>query len=216
MKEVFVYVEGPSDQLGMRSLFANIINDALSDGNKIDFYPMYGKEPLLNNGPKKAVNILRNRPDSWVFLLPDLYPKNKPFPHSSYEELKEELERRFDRELQSKHCDEGLKKRFRVHCFKHDLEALVLASEDILMKRLGTEKFSRAWTIPVENQNHNQPPKRIVEALFSDIGMKYKDTADVPWILERSDCNDLKRKCAQNFGLFLNNLLEIIRQKERE
>jgi|GEM_PF-3939060 predicted ATPase len=30
------------------------------------------------------------------------------------------------------------------------------------------------------------------------------------------DCDKLENKCAQNFGLFLDNLLEIIRQKERE
>lgn len=128
MKEIFVYVEGPSDQLGMRNLLAAVIKDALAKGNKIDFCPMNGKEPLLNKGPKKAVNILRNKPNSWVFLVPDLYPKNKPFPHSTYEELKAELERRFLYELKSKKCDERLKEHFLIHCFKHDLEALLLAS----------------------------------------------------------------------------------------
>jgi len=54
MKEIFVYVEGPSDQLGMRRLLANIIENALEKGDKIDFYPMGGKEPLLNKGPKKS------------------------------------------------------------------------------------------------------------------------------------------------------------------
>jgi len=89
---------------------------------------------------------------------------------------------------------------------------LLLASENALMKRLETEKFSRKWTIPVENQDHDNPPKRIVESLFSDTGLKYKDTADVPWILERSDYNDLKNKCPQNFKPFPESLLKIIEE----
>ncbi|ETR67327.1 MAG: hypothetical protein OMM_11722 [Candidatus Magnetoglobus multicellularis str. Araruama] len=86
MSEIFVYVEGPSDQLGMRELFAEINEIAYTKGNKVDFFPLNGKEPLLNKGPIKAINILRNRPDSFVFIVPDLYPPNKPFPHTDYTE----------------------------------------------------------------------------------------------------------------------------------
>ena len=48
MSEVFVYVEGPSDQLGMRELFADTIEIAKRNGNAVDFYPLNGKEPLLD------------------------------------------------------------------------------------------------------------------------------------------------------------------------
>jgi hypothetical protein len=46
MKEIFVYVEGPSDQLGMRELFSDIMDQAKGKGDAIDFFPMNGKEPL--------------------------------------------------------------------------------------------------------------------------------------------------------------------------
>ncbi len=94
MNEVFVYVEGPSDQLGMRELLADIIEHARNKGNKVNFYTLGGKKSLLNKGPKRAINILRNRPNSWVFLVPDLYPPNTPFSHSSCAELKEEVKKR--------------------------------------------------------------------------------------------------------------------------
>ncbi len=210
MKEIFVYLEGPSDQIGMRRLLSRPVEHALIKGNRVEFYFLGGKEPLLNNGPKKAINILRNKPNSWVFLVPDLYPPNKPFAHSSYEELKSELEKRFVVELQTKQCNERLRDRFVVHCFKYDLEVLLLAADSLLMKKLGVKRFSRTWTNPVEDQDHHQPPKRIVEALFSDAGMKYKDTADAPWILERSDYNELKNKCSQNFKPFLEDLLRLL------
>ena len=209
MNEVFVYVEGPSDQLGMRELLADIMEHAAGNGNKVDFYPLNGKEPLLNKGPKKAINILRNRPNSYVFLVPDLYPPNKPFTHSSYNELKGELERRFRDDMQRKNCDARLADRFFVHCFKYDLEALILASEEALLTRLEKQKFSQSWTNPVEDQDHDKPPKRIVEALFRDAGMKYKDTADVPWVLKRSSCSVLIKKCPQNFKPFIEDLLRI-------
>ncbi len=213
MKEVFVYLEGPSDQIGMRRLLSHPIEYAADKGNRVEFYFMDGKEPLLKNGPKKAINILRNKPNSWVFLVPDLYPQNKPFKHSTYEELKKELEKIFGSELQRKNCDERLKDRFLIHCFKYDLETLLLASDKALLKRLGTTKFTRTWTNPVEDQDHHRPPKRVVEDLFSDVGMKYKETADVPWILERSDHNDLKNKCPQNFKPFLEDLLNLLEQE---
>ncbi len=212
MKEVFVYLEGPSDQLGMEKLLANAIKTALNTGNSVGFYPMGGKNALLNKGPLKALNILRNKPNSWVFLVPDLYPQNMSFAHSTYDELKRELEKRFRSELQRKNCDDRLRDRFLVHCFKYDLEVLLLASDQALMQRLGTTKFTQTWTSPVEDQNHHRPPKRVVKDLFSDAGKKYKETADVPWILERSDYNELQNKCPQNFKPFLDDLLKLLEQ----
>lgn len=210
MSEIFVYVEGPSDQLGMRGLFADVIEHAKQKGKAFDFYPLNGKEPLLNKGPIRAINILRNKPNSYVFILPDLYPKNKPFPHITYTDLKDHLERRFNEELQRKGCDSRLADRFFVHCFKYDLEALILASEEVLLARLEKARFSRSWTRPVENQNHDKPPKRVVETLFQDSGMKYKETADVPWILERTSHQDLTKKCPQNFKPFVEDLFRIL------
>jgi hypothetical protein len=210
MSEVFVYVEGPSDQLGMRVLFAEVIEIARQNGKTVDFYPLNGKEPLLNKGPIRAINILRNKPDSYVFLVPDLYPKNKPFLHTTFAELKGALHRKFSEEVQRKGCGDRLADRFFVHCFKYDLEALILASEEPLLARLERSKFSQSWAKPVENQNHDKPPKRILEALFSDAGKKYKDTADVPWILKRSRCQDLVNKCQQNFKPFVEDLFKVL------
>lgn len=210
MRQVFVYVEGPSDQLGMRELFGDVMEIANKNGSTLDFYPLNGKEPLLNKGPVRAINILRNRPNSYVFIVPDLYPGNKPFPHTDYEKLEQYLRRKFDEELQRKGCDNSLSDRFFVHCFKYDLEALLLASEKALLARLEKPQFSRSWTKPVENQNHSNPPKRIVEALFRDCGMKYKDTADVPWVLKRSILGDLLKKCPQNFKPFVEDLFRIL------
>lgn len=210
MKEVIIYVEGPSDQLGMRKLLANVIANANQIGNKVDFISMGGKEALLKKGPKKAINILRNKPNSWVILVPDLYPPNKPFPHLTFQDLKNSIEIQFTDELVAKNADERLKDRFRIHCFKYDLEVLLLASENALLSRLGVSVLSQKWAIPMEDQNHRRPPKRIVETLFTDAGKIYKDTIDVPWILERSNYNELKIKCPQNFRLFLDDLFMIL------
>jgi hypothetical protein len=173
MIEVFVYVEGPSDQYGMQELFAGVIETANKSGKSINFIPLQGKEALLNKGPLRAINILRNRPHSFVFLVPDLYPPNKPFTHSNFIELESEIKKRFGKELLSKACDLQLANRFFVHCFKYDLEALLLASEKALLARLNKAQFSQSWTKPIEDQNHNKPPKKIVESLFRDAKMKY-------------------------------------------
>lgn len=210
MKEIFVYVEGPSDQLGLRELFADLIQLAHLKGNTVDFYPLNGKDPLLTKGPIRAINILRNRPHSYVFLLPDLYPPNVPFQHKTFTELQLEIQNRFNAELRRKKCDPRLADRFFVYCFKYDLEVLILASEDVLLKRLMKSRFSREWIKPVEDQNHHQPPKRIVEALFQDAGLRYKDTIDVPWILKRSSYRELAERCPQNFKPFVAGLARML------
>ncbi|RKY09718.1 MAG: hypothetical protein DRP66_01485 [Planctomycetota bacterium] len=210
MSEVFVYVEGPSDQLGMRELLADMMAEAENRGSSLDFYPLGGKDALLQKGPGKALNILRNRPNSWVFLVPDLYPGNKSFDHESYEELKSELCRRFKTLRDTKKCNCRFDDRFFVHCFKYDLESLLLASEDVLLSRLGKRRFSLSWKRPVEDQNHTNPPKRIVESLFEDAGLRYKGTSDVPWILSRSNLQDLMAGCSQNFKPFIEDLRRVL------
>lgn len=212
MREVFVYLEGPSDQLSMKKLLNNVIQNAAHKGHRVEFLYLGGKETLLKKGLIKAINILRNKPNSCVFLVSDLYPPNNPFPHRTFEELKSGLEKKFVDKLDTKGCDRRMKERFYVHCFKYDLETLLLASEEQLLKRLGMKKFSRKWRIPVEEQNHNHPPKRVIEALFSGANKQYKDTIDAPWILERSNYADLTMRCPQNFKPFLDDLFNIIEQ----
>ena len=189
---------------------SNVIDLAAEKGNSVKFIPLNGKEPLLNKGPVRAVNILRNRPNSWVFLVPDLYPPNKPFYHETFEELKMELEERFLTEIRRKNIDARILGRFRVHCFQYDFEVLLLASDRLLFQRIGAKPAPAKWIVPVENQNHGKPPKRVVESLFSEAGKKYKDTSDAPWILERSDVRDLMEKCTKRFKPFMDDLLEIL------
>ena len=210
MKEIFVYVEGPSDKLSMERLLEIVIERGRQMGNTVTFHHLEGKTRLLNRGPLKALNILRNKPRSWVFLVPDLYPKNMPFPHLTFEELKQTLVDCFVRELNRKKCDMRLAERFRIHCFKHDLEALLLASESALLRRLETVTFSCNWCKPVEDQNHGTPPKLIVEKLFEDTSKHYKETVDAPWILERSDYRELMRQCPQHFKPFVEDLMGLI------
>ncbi len=210
MKTIYIFVEGVSDKLAMEKLLGSIIDTATAQGNSIHFHPQEGKKPLLNNGLKKALNILRNIPDSSVFLLPDLYPQNIPFSHTTFIELKDELDKQFAHELAVKQCEPRLKERFFVHCFKYDLEVLLLASEESLMNHLGIKTFPINWTKPIENQNHNLPPKRIIETLFKTCGKKYKDTIDAPMILESSDYKKISDICNQNFKPFLNDLLRIL------
>lgn len=216
MKEVIIYVEGSSDKLGLEVLLSPIIETASKKGTAIKVSAQQGKEPLLNKGLKRAANILINRPNNWVFIVPDLYPPNKPFPHRTHQELKEELEARFSRELQSKRGDIRLKDRFLVHCFKHDFEALILAAETSLQKRLKISSFSVNWKKPVENQDLENPPKRIVEQLFSNAGERYKATNDAPWILERVDYRRLMEECPQNFKPFVEDLLKIVKKVEEQ
>jgi hypothetical protein len=160
------------------------------------------KTAVLKKVPKKAVNTLCNLPDSVVVALPDLYPRNKGFPHETVDELVEGVTENFRRALRAGD-DPRLAGRFRVFCFKHDLEALLLASEEGLRLRLGASSLEPQWRIPVEDQDHDCPPKRIVEELFRKHGKRYTATLDAPLILGASNYQDLAARCPQCFGPFV-------------
>lgn len=209
-KEIQIYVEGKSDKDVLAKLLEDVILAASKKGYCIVLSPLEGKEPLIKKGPARAVNILLNKPNSYVFLLPDLYPQNIAFPHTTFEELKKQVEKHFVDELMAKKADNRLRKRFFVHCFKYDMEVLLLASENALLQFLAKATFSRKWKKPVEDQDHGRPPKRVIEELFKDSNKKYRDTKHAPRILENSDYKELAKTCSQNFKPFMNDLLKIL------
>lgn len=216
---VMIYVEGNSDKYAMNALFNQMIENKQNQGIEIKFVPGKGKDnqrggdakkELLEVIPKKAINILKNNPNSIVVVMPDLYPPNKGFNHTTYQELEAGIMSQFNQELTRKGInDQRLIERFRVFCFKYDLEALVLASETQLRTHLGLRKdqnFPISWTIPVEDQNHDQPPSRIVERLFKAYNEPYQKTVDSVKILEKANYQDIAERCPQCFKPFVEFL----------
>ncbi|MDM3849657.1 MAG: DUF4276 family protein [Aphanizomenon gracile PMC644.10] len=213
---VEIYVEGTSDKYAMEALLAPLIDQKLQDGISIKFFAVKGndndkggdaKKDLLTKTPIKAVNIICNQSDSIVVIIPDLYPKNKGFEHETIEKLENGILNNFNQVLESKGInDNRLKERFRVFCFKHDLEALILAAESQLMSILGVNSLAIKWITPVEEQNHNVPPRDIVEEIFQKCGKKYKGSVDARRILENSRYQDIAELCPQAFRPFVEFL----------
>jgi hypothetical protein len=211
--KVLVYVEGPSDRVSLETLLSPIIEQASSNGVGIRFLPLGSKSAVLDDCPRKAADHLLDNSDDWVFALPDLYPM-APYEgtgnaHNSFETLRTLLRDRFSRRADTIHLSAERRLAFRVHCLKHDLEALVLASTDQLKRRLRTsDALTDAWRKPVEDQNDFKPPKRIVEALFNKYRKKpkYQDTVDAPWILQLADLGQVKARCSQRFAPFVGEL----------
>jgi hypothetical protein len=123
---IIIYVEGPSDRLAMQELLADLLNRLELQGIKVDFIPTDGKKRLMLQTPVKAANTLRNDPQTVVVALPDLYPPNFVFPHFTADELVQALQNEFAQILIRKNLadDTRLNQRFRVFCFKHDLESI--------------------------------------------------------------------------------------------
>lgn len=211
MIEVFVYVEGPSDVGAMTELLKGLIALKQKSGVSIQFFEAPSgdkKESVMRKVPIVAANILRNKPNSMVVAMPDLYPYNKYRPHASFTELQAIILDEFKTVLRAKGMagDERYLQRFKVFCFKHDLEALVLAAHEALALRLETDKLKVTWHVPVEDQNNDTPPKRIVEALFAEHGQTYSETVDTPLILGMSDYRTIADACSQCFKPFVEFL----------
>lgn len=210
--KVIVYVEGPSDRLGMEALLQPLIESKQKSGVDIQFHEAPKgdrKISVLTQVPRRAAHILRNPPESIVVALPDLYPRNKGFPHETVEELREGILQNFRNELRRKSADcPELEARFRVFCFKYDLEALLLAAPQVLARFLGVPSLQPRWRLPVEDQDHDHPPKRVVEQLFSERGKRYIATFHVPLLLGEANYTELAERCPQCFKPFVEFLAQ--------
>lgn len=210
-KRVIVYVEGPSDCSAMEELFAAFLERKRNQGVDIQFYDGHrgdAKKAVLTNIPRRAVNIILNDPNTDVVAMPDLYPKDKAFTHSTFKELAEGIRKNFEQALKARGAEDDarLRERFKVFCFKHDLEALILAAKEALARRLGASSLKTTWTVPVEDQDFDRPPKRVVEGLFRRHGKRYKNTVDAPIIMRDADHEQAARRCPQCFKPFVKFL----------
>lgn len=215
--QVIIYVEGLSDVRAMNALLASLIAKKQEQGISIQFASAKGKnnqrggdakKDILIKMPAQALEIILNRPEYMIVLMPDLYPKNKGFPHETFAELERGIMDKFQGALEAKGLadDSRFRERFKVFCFQHDLEVLILAAEESLKKYLGVKSFKISWQIPVEEQNQDLPPKRIVERLFESCGRKYKEVSDAASILQDADYQKISDRCPQSFKPFVDFL----------
>lgn len=212
--KVIVYVEGSSDRVAMDALLKPLIEQKQKEGIEISFPAQFretGKSYLLIKVPRKAAIILPEEPGTTIVIMPDLYPKNEAFPHESVEELEAGILRNFNAALQNIDNERKiqLEDRFKVFCFKHDLEALILASEEGLRRQLGLSHLEATWQKPVEDQDQEDPPKRIVERLFRENGKRYKSIIHARAIMEKSDYQEIARRCPQCFKPFVDFLTNL-------
>lgn len=217
---VLVYVEGPSDRDGLAALLRPLIETGRARGIGISFHPQGNKDALLERVPRRAADHLAEQPGDRVIVLPDLYPMARYAgtrnAHASFEELEGVLRHRFEERAATLGIAADIRQRFRVHCLKHDLEALLLAAPEQLRQRLGTADALRgAWRNPVEDQDDQRPPKRVVEQLFRRYRHKpgYVDTTDAPWILARADLAAVMRACPQRFAAFVADLETVVQAR---
>lgn len=210
--EVIVYVEGPSDKYAMEKLLAPVMDIKMQQGVNIKFCVApkgQNKESLLINVPIVAFNILSNDKEAYVVVVPDLQPCNLIFKHNNIQEMEGGIKERFRNKMIEKMNgdeDKRISKRFKVFCFKYELEALVLAAEEGLKSRLKLKKLVVCWTLPVEDQNNDIPPKRIVEKLFKDQGQRYIKNVDAPLILGSESYQTISERCPQCFKPFVDFL----------
>lgn len=213
---ILVYVEGPADRDGLSALLRPVIESGRARGVGIRFLPLHSKDAVLDRVPRTAADHLADHPEDVVIALPDRYPMARYATvntHSSFRELETLLRSRLEARAEKLGLPAEAHERFRVHCLKHDLEVLLLAAPEPLRHRLGTsDQLKKAWRKPVEDQDDDHPPKRVVEALFKKYRKKpgYVDTTDAPWILERADLESIETACPQQFRPFAQELRRLV------
>jgi hypothetical protein len=199
--KVWVYVEGESDKLSLAALWAGWRAKLGPVGWGIQMIPLTGKSRFLNNIGRHAAQKLYEYDSDLVVGLPDLYP-NAPYQnapslkHADLPELKRVQQTLVKHALTDvfgvrKDKVDVLLERFHPTGLKHDLEMLLLAAQGQLRERLETEDVLGSWHHPVEDQNQQDPPKKVVERLFrAKRRQEYRDTVDAPAVLRK--VNDMR------------------------
>lgn len=209
--KVFVYVEGRSDAIALRALLAPTIQRGRTNRVTFDFLPTDGKGRLLANVPMKAARELGANPANAVVALPDLYPARQysgSLAHSSAQQLQDVLRSAFDVAAKQVGVPAERRPRFRAHCLKHDLEALLLAVPDLLRKRLRTtDRLVGQWSHAVEDQDEDRPPKAVVNELFRKYRKeRYAEAVDAAAILRKARLEDVTAACPQCFAPFVQEM----------
>jgi hypothetical protein len=205
---VLVYVEGKSDADVLTALLG------FETGVGLRFLHTNGKEKLLSQAPRRAARHLARNGEDHVFVLPDLYPTTRdgPFAHQTADELSKVLTTAFRAEATKEGPGDALSARFHPHCLIHDLEVLLLGAADRLKRRLRTDhKIERNWRQPIEDQDDQKPPKKVVRELFSKYrGRRYREIADGVAILSGAEPAEIARACPRGFGKFYSELSELL------
>ncbi|MBX2889704.1 MAG: DUF4276 family protein [Saprospiraceae bacterium] len=206
-----IFVEGISDKKILESLFSSLIEEKRKTGTYVSFHEAPAgnkKASVLNKVPIKACDYIAHNSDHWVVAMPDLYPKNVGFPHESFDDLEKGLHEKCLQRLRQKNVKDPTYclNRFKVFCFKHDMEVLLLAAKNEMMAYLKIQNLRTSWIEPVEDQNFDTPPKRIVEKIFAENGSSYKEVVDATAILDGVHYDFLAERCPQCFKPFVEFL----------
>ena len=211
-----IYVEGPTEQVGLPRLLAHL----KLPKRRIDVLPLKGSRFLKEIGRRAAV-ILTREHDSHVFACPDLAPRDSyegtQWAYTDYESLQDVLQREVREALKERLGARklvGAMRRFHAHPFRHDFEVVLLACPELLKRRLGTEAdISKHYSRKPEDQDFEQYPKKVVQRLFRKFAKRrYRPTYDCPRVLDymtAEHVNRIRRACPR-FGELATALEQLL------
>jgi len=195
--KAWVFVEGLSDQLGLEAFWKPWRERLRTKGQGIKIIPLKNKANFLKKFGQHAAEKLAASGDDLVIGMPDLHPivsyAATAWAHSDAATLKNVQAKAVRAALTTtqgfhpKRADAAMARLY-PSLFKYDFEMLLLAAEDALRKTLGTSERLGDWRVPVEDQNLDRPPKRVIEEIFrtkSTTRSTYRDTRDAPAVLGR-------------------------------
>ena len=201
--KVWVFVEGSSDVKALSALWSEWKEKLGEKGWGIHIIPLENKSKYFKKiGPRAVTRLVDDKSDL-VVGLPDLYPNrdyaNTDYRHNNLQELRGVQERLVNQSLLQKvrRADvDSHMARFYASALKHDLEVLLLAATSQLQFRLKMRNKPSGWRRPPEDQNQNQPPKRIVEDLFRrHLKRAYREIVDSTAILRNADLREVAEQC---------------------
>ena len=196
---VWIFVEGKSDELGLMALFESWKKELKKRGWGIKIISLRNKPEYFKLiGSSVAEKLLQNETDI-VVGLPDLYPcrqfEKTQYKHNNLTEIQSLQIRLVKKILENESTINDMQSymgRFYASTLKHELEMLLLAAHEQLCQRLGLRRNPSRIAHP-ENQNQSRPPKKVIAEYFRKRSspISYQETKDAPAILRKATLREI-------------------------
>lgn len=196
---VWIFVEGKSDELGLMALFDSWKKELRKSGWGIKIVSLRNKPKYFKLiGSSVAEKLLQNENDI-VVGLPDLYPcrqfEKTQYKHNNLAEIQSLQARLVKKILENEQIASDMQSymdRFFASSLKHDLEMLLLAAHEQLCQRLDLRRNPARIAHP-ENQNQSRPPKKVIVEYFKKRSSpkSYQETRDAPAILRKATLREI-------------------------
>lgn len=194
--KIVIIVEGQTESAFKEKLREFLKNRLIGQMPDLAFRPEHGRIPKGDKLKRDVKNYLTGKDAAdFVIALTDVYTGPYPYDFQSAQDAKDKMRQWV-----------GKEERFYPHVALHDFEAWLIPYWDIIRKKAGHNAASPGSN--PETINHDTPPAKHLQNIYSRGGRRYIKTSDSKAILRDVDLTIAINACPE-LKAFINTIITL-------